>query len=58
MVILVVLLQVGDTLGVSGPDVLTSCGEAGRLLELQEQYVVGIGGPCNPAFTEWTALSI
>ena len=39
-----------------GPDVLTSCGAYGRVVELGRQYVVGIGGACNP-ISEWTALS-
>lgn len=38
-----------------GPDVLTSCGYYGRLLELGGQYVVGIGGACHP-INEWTAV--
>ena len=40
---------------VFGPDVLTSCGYEGRVLSLNTQYVVGIGGPCHP-INEWTAL--
>ena len=40
----------------TGPDVLTSCGAYGRVLELGEQYVVGIGGACNP-ISQWTPLS-
>ena len=31
-----------------GPDVLTSCGVPGRLLQLGTSYIVGIGGPCSP----------
>lgn len=46
---------VGNTLTVTGPDVLTSCGSFGRVVELGEQYVVGIGGACNP-ISEWTPL--
>lgn len=39
----------------SGPDVLTSCGDYGRILTLGVEYVVGIGGACNP-IGEWTPL--
>ena len=39
-----------------GPDVSTSCGVFGRLLQLGNTYVAGVGGPCSP-IGEWTALS-
>ncbi len=45
----------GENLTVPGPDVLTSCGYYGRVLELGKQYVVGIGGPCSPV-SEWDEL--
>ena len=48
--------QHGETLIVAGPDVLSSCGAPGRLLQLQEEYVVGIGGICNP-IGEWSTVS-
>ena len=49
-------LQPGETLVVVGPDVLTTCGAPGILLRLQEEYVVGIGGVCNP-IAEWSTVS-
>ena len=45
--------QVGDEIEVFGPDVVTSCGQLGRVLEVVTVYVAGIGGPCNP-ISEWT----
>ena len=39
----------------SGPDVLTSCGQYGRVLEIGEHYLVGIGGPCNP-ISQWSTV--
>ena len=41
---------------VSGPDTLTSCGEAGRVLQLGVEYVAGIGGRCSP-IRSWAELS-
>lgn len=38
---------------VPGPDVVTSCGAFGRVLEVFSSYVVGIGNPCSP-IPEWT----
>ena len=32
----------------SGPDVLTSCGQYGRVLTVGESYIAGIGGACYP----------
>ena len=49
-------IQRGKTLVVPGPDVLTSCGDPGRLLRLREEYVVGIGGFCNP-ISDWSTVS-
>ena len=42
----------------SGPDVLTSCSTfyAG-ILQLNSEYLVGVGGPCSTAFFEWELLS-
>ena len=39
-----------------GPDVLTSCGNLGRLLTLGVEYVIGIGGPCSP-IPHWSTLA-
>ena len=47
--------QTGDIVTTLGPDVFTSCGTLGRVLTLGEEYVVGIGGACNP-ISEWTTL--
>ena len=49
-------LQHGQTLVVPGPDVLTTCGAPGRVLQLQEEYVVGIGGFCSP-IGEWSTVA-
>ena len=48
------MVQVGENLTVFGPDVLTSCGQYGRVLELSK-HVVGVGGPCNP-ISAWTEV--
>ena len=48
-------LQRGETLVVPGPDVLTTCGNSSRVLQLQEEYVVGIGGGCNP-ISAWSTV--
>ena len=39
----------------SGPDVLTSCGNARAILKLNQQYVVGVGGPCQE-ISAWSTL--
>jgi hypothetical protein len=39
-----------------GPDVLTSCGAYGRVLQFNTVYVAGIGQACSP-ISEWTQLS-
>ena len=52
----ITVLQRGETLVVRGPDVLSSCGAPGRVLRLQEEYVVGIGGFCSP-IGEWSTVS-
>ena len=49
-------MQRGKTLVVPGPDVLTSCGVPGRLLRLQEEYMLGIGGVCSP-ISDWSTVS-
>ena len=41
---------------VTGPDVLTSCGQYGRVLQLNTAYVAGIGQACSP-ISEWGELS-
>ena len=45
----------GDIMVTMGPDVTTSCGDYGRVLTLGVEYVVGIGGACNP-INEWSTL--
>ena len=40
---------------VFGPDVLTSCGSPGRRLSINETYMIGVGGVCNP-IPEWPTL--
>ena len=39
----------------SGPDVLTTCGDDRALLQINQQYVAGVGGPCS-AFSQWSTL--
>jgi hypothetical protein len=39
-----------------GPDVLTSCGDIGRVLQLNTVYVAGIGQECS-RINEWTQLN-
>ena len=36
-----------------GPDVQTSCGNPMALLRINQQYVVGVGGPCLD-IVEWS----
>ena len=52
-------LQVSQTLMVPGPDVLTSCGQYYRVLTINQQYVVGVGGtgPCD-SISDWSTLSL
>ena len=38
-----------------GPDVLSSCGSPGRHLNINETYMIGVGGVCNP-IPEWPTL--
>lgn len=45
--------QAGDVFTSPGPDVLTSCGQYGRILQAGSIYVVGIGGPCG-SIGEWS----
>ena len=40
---------------VPGPDVLTSCGEYGRVLAINQQYVAGVGGACS-VISGWSTL--
>ena len=49
-------LQRDETLVVVGPDSLIAFGYPGRVLRLQEEYVVGIGGVCNP-IAEWSTVA-
>ena len=41
-----------------GPDTLSSCANSnyGAILELNAEYLVGVGGPCQ-AFNDWQLLS-
>ena len=48
--------QVADVVEVTGPDVLTSCGQYGRVLQLNTAYVAGIGQACSP-ISQWGELS-
>ena len=41
---------------VTGPDVQTSCGAYGRVLQIGTVYVVGIGSVCGP-ISDWMMLS-
>ena len=41
---------------VSGPDVLTTCGREGFLLQIGTEYLVGIGGACSP-ISSWSNAS-
>ena len=45
----------GDVVGTTGPDVLTTCGTPERLLSFVYEYMVGIGGACDPII-QWTPL--
>ena len=45
----------GSTITVFGPDVLTSCGNPGRRLSINQTYLIGLGGPCSP-IAEWSSL--
>ena len=38
-----------------GPDVLTSCGNHRAILQINQRYVVGVGGACK-AISEWSTL--
>ena len=40
---------------VPGPDALTTCGNPSVLLRISEQYVIGVGGICEP-ISEWSTL--
>lgn len=37
-----------------GPDILTTCGTPGRLLQIGSEYLVGIGGGLCGPFREYT----
>lgn len=47
--------QVDDVVEVIGPDVLTSCGQYGRILQFNTPYVAGIGHACSP-ISQWSQL--
>lgn len=47
----------GSSITSPGPDVLTTCGEQGRVLRLGREYLVGIGGPCN-SLSPWSQLDV
>lgn len=47
------LMQSGEVIEVSGPDVQTTCGDDGRLLDISTSYVAGIGHRCSP-ISSWT----
>ena len=47
-----------DVISSAGPDILTSCAtEFGRILQLNTEYLVGVGGFCSSAFRDWEPLS-
>ena len=39
----------------SGPDVLSTCGNPGAQLQINQQYVAGVGGSCSSIY-EWSPL--
>jgi hypothetical protein len=48
----------GDVISSSGPDSLTTCvTEYGRILQLDTDYLAGVGDPCSLAFNDWEPLS-
>ena len=49
-------VQVGQTVMVPGPDVLTTCGNPKALLKISGQYVTGVGAVCEP-ISDWSMLS-
>ena len=50
-------MQVGEVITSPGPDTTSTCAsELGRILELNKEYMAGVGGPCS-AFSEWEPLS-
>ena len=48
--------QAGQTLTLSGPDVLTSCGNVTALLRPNDRYVIGVGGACQEIRYDWNSL--
>ena len=42
-----------------GPDTLSSCAHSnyGAILQLNAEYLVGVGGPCSQEFDPWELLS-
>jgi hypothetical protein len=47
---------VGEIVNSSGPYV-GYCGQLGRILQLNEEYVAGVGSFCSNAFNSWSPLS-
>ena len=39
-----------------GPDVLTTCGNPGRLLQINGTYIAGVGSGCSP-IDDWSEVS-
>ena len=54
-------IQVGDLITSSGPRALFSslyAIELGRILRLNTEYLVGVGGICSSAFRDWEPFSV
>ena len=51
-------IQVGDLITSIGPDALSTCAiECGRILQLNTEYLVGVGGVCSRVLRDWEPLS-
>ena len=50
-------IQVGDLITSSGPLALPHCGVEGRILRLNTEYLVGVGGFCSRVLRDWEPLS-
>ena len=49
--------QAGDVIISAGPDIWTTCAaKIGRILQLNTEYLAGVGGPCS-YYNEWEPLS-
>ena len=53
---LLFLSQTGQSLSVSGPDVLTTCGNSERVLSLGVDYIAGIGSACY-SVSQWENIT-